>query len=232
MSIPCVSNGVLQTVPRRFNYAVWRVRSRDDIETPGDRLKQAREQKGFDSAQEFADAFGFHAVTYRAHENGTRNFNLRKAAEYAKKLSVDAYWLVDGKVPVAPKDAKTPVVGYIGAGAEVFAIDDHAKGAGMDEVPAPQDATGHEVAVIVRGDSMYPAYSDGDVLYYDGHEDTMDKALGRECAVKLEDGRILVKMVNRGSALHQYTLTSHNAPPIQDVRIEWAARIRWVRKAG
>ena len=192
---------------------------RVDFEQPSDRLKRSREAAGFKTAADFSKKYGISEGTYRHHENGTRGFKLPVAQSYARKLNVDAYWLMTGRLPKGASAATVPVVGYVGAGAEVFSMDDHIKGAGLEEVPSPPDASGSEVALIVRGDSMYPAYHNGDVIYYNQHEDTEDKFLGRECVVRLVDGRTLIKMVTRGSRIGSYTLLSHNAQPIPDVGI-------------
>jgi len=47
----------------------------DRMATMGERLKQARVEAGFETAQAAADAFGWNAGAYRHHENGTRGFN-------------------------------------------------------------------------------------------------------------------------------------------------------------
>lgn len=126
---------------------------------------------------------------------------------------------------------KVAVVGYIGAGDEVYPIDDHAPGVGLEEVEAPPGEPGETVAVIVRGESMYPSYNDGDMIFYRRDDATPEHTfLGRECVVCLQDGRILVKRVIQGSRKGRYTLVSHNAPEIVDVAIRWAAPVRWVRR--
>lgn len=203
---------------------------RVDYEAPHHRLKRSREAAGYDSAADFARRYELGEATYRHHENGTRGFNLATAQSYARKLNVDAYWLMTGRLPKGAGTATVPIVGYVGAGAEIFSMDDYAKGAGLDDAPAPPTSTGNEVALVVRGDSMYPAYHDGDVIYYNEHADTEDKFLGRECVVRLADGRTMIKMVMRGSRLGSYTLLSHNAQPITDIALDWAARVLWVRK--
>src|ERR1043166_9685350 len=53
-------------------------------------------------------------------------------------------------------------IGYVGAGAEIIPIDDHAIGAGLEEVEIPPGIPDNAVLVIVRGDSMYPRYFDGE----------------------------------------------------------------------
>ena len=128
-----------------------------------------------------------------------------------------------------------PVVGVVGAGAAIYPIDDHALGGGVDETEAPPDIGEPVVAVRVRGDSMYPAYDDGDLLFYARDPMTggaIDEArcLHRDCIVALPDGRILVKRLMRGSLRALYTLVSFNAPPIENVRISWASPVRWIKR--
>lgn len=126
---------------------------------------------------------------------------------------------------------KVTVVGMVGAGAEIFSIDDHMKGAGLDEVDVPPNgASDTTVAVILRGDSMEPAYSNGDIVYYDRVE-TGDLANlnGRTCVVRLSDGRTFIKRLFKSNGT--YVLQSHNAEPIVVASVEWAARVLWVKKA-
>ena len=58
------------------------------VETPSQRLRRARLTAGFSSAGHFAYAHGFPAVTYRAHESGTRNFKVHSAQTYAAALGL------------------------------------------------------------------------------------------------------------------------------------------------
>ncbi|MEM7191299.1 MAG: S24 family peptidase [Pseudomonadota bacterium] len=123
-----------------------------------------------------------------------------------------------------------PVTGYAGAGAEIYSIDDHEKGGGIEEVPAPPGAGPSAVGVIVRGDSMWPVYRDGDILVYDEKMDDPTQLLERECVCALTDGRYFVKILKQGPG-DTFRLCSHNAPDIEDVFLLWAARIRFVIKA-
>ena len=89
---------------------------------PHQRLKQARLKAGYSSAGEFAMAHGFPAVTYRAHESGTRNFKVHSAQAYALALGLAAgqgwQWLMfGGSQSASAAAAPTPAlsVGLHGA---------------------------------------------------------------------------------------------------------------------
>jgi len=123
-----------------------------------------------------------------------------------------------------------PVVGYVSAGAEIFSVDDHIKGAGIDYVPAPPGGLSKSaVAVIVRGDSMIPVFEDGDTIFYDSLcEGDFTHLIGKSCVVRLKDGRTFVKKLQHSGG--QYWLYSHNAEPIVAPEIEWVAKVLWVKK--
>lgn len=126
---------------------------------------------------------------------------------------------------------KVPVVGYVGAGSEIYSIDDHEKGGGLDYVDAPPGGISKSsVALIVRGDSMLPVLEDGDIIYYDRQDNgEFTHLIGKNCVVRLQDGRTFVKKLQFSNG--SYWLHSHNADPIIDPKIEWAARVLWVKKA-
>lgn len=62
-----------------------------------DRLRAARKQAKFASAQAAADALGITASTYRAHENGQNDFEYRDAQFYGRRFNVDPIWLLTGQ---------------------------------------------------------------------------------------------------------------------------------------
>lgn len=189
-----------------------------------DRLKTAREQAGFESAVDAARRFGWTESTYRAHENGQRNIPRTAAPRYARAFRVSAEWLLLGVGDSTKKSV--PLVGYVGAGSEVYAVDD---GGSLDDIDPPPGIGPEAVAVKVRGESMYPRYMDGDILIFDKHATSLDRVDGQECVVSLTDGRKFVKMV-RAEGKCTATLESYNAPPIRSVEVEWAAPILWVKR--
>jgi phage repressor protein C with HTH and peptisase S24 domain len=190
-----------------------------------ERLAWAREQAGFDSASDAAEALDIPAPTYLGHENGSRGFRGR-AEHYAKRFKVNLEWLLTGKgQPKKGLARTTNAVGYIGAGAQVFPIDDHAMGAGLEEVEIPPGVPDDAVLVIVRGDSMYPRYFENEMLFYVRRNDDPRAHVGRECVVQLSDGRMLVKILRRGADDGLFNLESWNAPLIENVAAEWASPV-------
>ncbi|RWR31338.1 XRE family transcriptional regulator [Sinirhodobacter populi] len=192
---------------------------------PHERLKLARERAGFSDATEAARRFGWTVPTYRAHENGNRNFTKDGARKYGRAFRVSPEWLLLG----IGDDAKKPLpfVGYVGAGAEVFPIDD---GGCLDEMDPPPGIGPEAVAVGVRGDSMFPRYMPGDVLIYD-QQVYLSQADGQECVVSLPDGRKYVKIV-RAEPDGTATLESFNAPPMRNLVVDWVAPIIWVKRSA
>ena len=151
-------------------------------------------------------------------------------AQYLEWPEEQVFALASGQ-PHGLRPASVAVAGYVGAGAAVFAIDDHAKGGGIDmlELPTPGDV----VAVRVRGDSQMPVYRDGDTILYSLDQRVAPSSLlGVECVVKLAepDGRTLIKILRRGATPRHFTLASHNANDIEDVAVEWAAPVLWVKR--
>jgi transcriptional regulator with XRE-family HTH domain len=59
-----------------------------------ERLKQAREMAGYDTASAAARRFGFTIPAYLAHENGSRGVRQNVAKEYAKAFGVSHSWLL------------------------------------------------------------------------------------------------------------------------------------------
>lgn len=170
-----------------------------------------------------------------AHELGTHPVTISKLL--AGKISMTDKWLerIADFLQVPPTDLidwdnKIPVMGHVGAGAEVFPADDQGHGAALDEIDLPWPAGPNAVAVIVRGASMHPAYRDGDIIIYEDVHTDPTTLIGRECIVRLADGRMFVKELAPGSRPGHFTLLSWNAPPIHDAPVLWAAPVRYVKR--
>jgi transcriptional regulator with XRE-family HTH domain len=121
---------------------------------------------------------------------------------------------------------EVPLVGIVGAGAEVNPFNDAPTGGGLEHLEAPPGCPLDAVAVEVQGDSMFPDYWPGDVLFY--RRDVpfdRDVCMYQDCVVHVLDGPTLIKRMKPGSAPDRVTLESTNAPPRVDVRVDWAAPV-------
>lgn len=193
-----------------------------------ERLQEARKKAGYSTAPAAAEALGVKPATYYQHENGLRGITRKNAERYAAFYRVDLAWLLTGHGKPVRKNV-VPVVGYVGAGAEVHPVDDHAMGDGFDTVPAgalPADA----VALIVRGDSMYPIEDGWIIVYRRDNDGVPSKCVNRLCVVKVaNDGPTLIKKVRRGSEKNTWTLESWNAPARENQLLDWAAPVEDIK---
>lgn len=174
--------------------------------TLGQKIRQAREAQEL-SQIELAKLVGCSQTDVWRIETG-KVVHSQYIAPILKVLNLDA-----------DIRAMIPIVGYVGAGSEVFAMDDHAKGDGIDEIEAPYGML-NGIAVIVRGTSMEPKYSDGEVLFIEKTVYAVDSLIGEPVYVQTVDGRSYVKKLHYGTRPGTFTLVSFNAPPLENVAIE------------
>jgi len=194
---------------------------------PYERLQQARKAAGYDDASEAARALGIPEPTYLGHENGSRGFRAR-APEYAKRFGVALEWLMTGRGQKnrreqAPVERTVPLVGYVSAGATTHFFGDQGE---IDRVTAPEDATESTVAVEIRGESLGSFFDRWLIFYDDVHRPVTHDLIGKLCVVGLEDGRILVKKIQRSRSRGLFHLLSQTEGPILDVAVEWAAKVK------
>jgi transcriptional regulator with XRE-family HTH domain len=194
--------------------------SRKPVPLPN-RIRELRDARGMSQSTlgKLVNATGM-AVSF--WETGQRRLKAGDMERLAAALGV-----APGDLLPAQASA-VPVVGRVGAGAEIIPIDDHAKGEGLYEVECPRGLDPKAtVAVEVVGDSMAPAIMEGWVLFYDrAPEPAPSAVVGKLCVVKLEDGRVLVKQLRRGPERGRFNLVSLNGPMIEDVALEWAAPVK------
>jgi len=209
--------------------------------TRGERLRYARERY-FKSARLAAKAMGIAVSTYGAHERaedpGGRDFGPEEAKRYGRRFKVTPEWLLTGygRGPDDPpgyqppeRDVWTtpnvPLVGYVGAGAAAHFYE-VAQG-DLDEVEPPIGANESTVGVEIRGDSLGPLFNRW-LVFYDRveHGPPPSDLIGELCVVGLEDGRVLIKQIQRGKAEGLYNLNSQTEPSMRDVAIKWAAKVK------
>jgi hypothetical protein len=127
-------------------------------------------------------------------------------------------------------DPPIPVAGFVGAG-DVVHLFPGDSGMPLQYIKGPpglHDGT----AVIVRGESMVPRFNPGDVLIYENQHLSPERAVGEQCVVCTDDGRMYVKRVQTGTAAGLWRLVSVNntVADIEDVSLLWAARIEFISR--
>jgi phage repressor protein C with HTH and peptisase S24 domain len=122
---------------------------------------------------------------------------------------------------------QVPVLGKIGAGGCVlFEENDE-----PELVDRPPGAGGRLMALKVAGDSMFPVYRDGDIIYVSrDHDGVLPEYLGEECAVHTVEGGTFLKTLTVGSQINRYTLRSFNAPDMDNVEVLWATPVLFVMR--
>ena len=181
----------------------------------GERIKAARSARGLTQKQLASLAGCSQADIYRMEKNEIKNSKYLNAV--FKTLD-----LIDEQRPMIP------VVGYIGAGAEVLAIDDHMKGDGLDLIEAPPGML-NGIALIVRGNSMAPVYKDGYTIFIEKTVHSLEGLIGDDCYIQLADGRCFLKTLHYGSIPGTFTLVSYNSAPIENTIIERAYPIAYIK---
>ena len=177
--------------------------------------------RGQPSQAEVGKAVGLTEKTYGKRERGETKISDAEAKRFARYFHVD-----QDEITGTLRDRTVPISGYVGAGAEIYPVDD---GADFGEVECPRGLNPNEVvAVEVRGDSMSPI-SDGWILFYTKTAHGVPaEALNQMCVVKLTGGPLLVKKVYLGNQRGRYNLISTNATLIENTLVEWAAPVRGI----
>lgn len=200
------------------------------------RLKEARQARGYRTAAEAADLFGWNRNTYASNENGNAPFSYAKAKAYGQAFGVSAAWLYgDADDPQAatddasshrsPEPQLVPVIGRVGADTEGIVMLATGQSAG-DLVPLPPGGGRHAVALLVRGHSMRGVVDDGGLIYFeDQRTPPSEDMLGHVVVVETDGDEVLVKRLLRGARRDRYDLESVAGPTRHDVRLRWAAHI-------
>jgi transcriptional regulator with XRE-family HTH domain len=188
------------------------------------RIKELREARGWSMAQLSArltpptDASQINKL-----EKGQRELTIAWMNRIAVALGCEPRDLIGYSVPL---------IGYIGPGAEVHGAEGRLIGGAPEIVEHPPVGGGALVALRVQGQTMYPRYENGDLIYYYNEPGVREtECLNRECVLKLRDGPTYLKKLLKGRHHHRYTLRSHNAPDIEEVDVEWASPVYWHKPA-
>ena len=125
----------------------------------------------------------------------------------------------------APTHMSVPIMGYVGAGAEVEPDYEQVPPEGLDQIDLPFPVPDGMIAFKVKGSSMMPTYRDGTVIIVHSEQRRpLEAFYGEDAAVRTSDGRRFIKMIMRG-ANGTVNLFSTNDVPIENVHLEWIGEI-------
>jgi len=197
------------------------------MNSPGERLRWAREKAGFFTATDAARSYGWTVPTYLGHENGDRVPSRQNAKRYAQAFGVTWDWILEGENSGFDDLLDVAPIGYVGAGTEIVLSDPELQAIPSQLADQLMNRPNKILSIEVRGDALYPRYMDGEVFYFvrDGRDPV--ELLGKECVVRLKDRQLLLRLLRRGSISNRYHLESWCAPLIEDQDVAWAAPIKW-----
>lgn len=155
---------------------------------------------------------------------------IAKAARFFNELPPGfdgmTQWLDDDAPKVSGPDI-VPIMGYLGAGAEVEPDHEQVPPEGLEQYEVPFPLPEEMVAFKVRGTSMLPVFKpDAVIIVYRHQKKPIDSFYGEEAAVRTSDGRRFIKTIIRGSVKGRVNLISWNdVAPIENVSLDWVGEI-------
>lgn len=187
----------------------------------GNSLKTLRVKSGA-TQEQIAEAIGVSKSQYVKLERGER----RLTEDYIERLA-RAYGVRPADVISSETPDAVPLMGYIGAGAEIEPDYEQTPPNGLDIIDVPFPLPDDMVAFQVRGDSMLPVYrADAIIICYREQQRPFEAFLGEEAVVRTTDGRRFIKTITKSANGRPYVnLLSFNAPIIEDVQLEWIGEI-------
>lgn len=186
----------------------------------GNRIREWREKRGWGLEKLAFDA-GISAGYLSRMEREKRNISLRNLAKLSMALEVSERDLVtnDGGM--------VPLVGMVSAGADdVYFSDGQGE---LDEIEAPVWANDATVAVEIRGTSLGRIFDRWIAFYNDRRDPPGDDFVGLVCVCGLDDGRVVIKRMMRGSARGLWHLESATEQTLFDRAVSWAAPVKEMR---
>jgi phage repressor protein C with HTH and peptisase S24 domain len=189
------------------------------------------------SASGLAKRAGLDPTTFNKSKRRTRGGRARwpSTESVAKALaatgtSVDHFvqLIAETDRPAAPATPAVPLLGFAQAGAGGYFDDGgYPMRTGWDEVPFPGVDDEHAYALKISGDSMLPAYRDGDIIIV---SPAAPVRRSDRVVVRTKDGEVMVKELKRRTA-KSIELRSLNAEhPDRSLAasdVLWIARIVW-----
>ena len=196
-------------------------------EKPQHFIRQWRKYRRL-TQEQVADAIGSTPGSISQLENGKQGFTDSTLYALATALGTSPGELlsrappsVDGGVPMSV----VPLMGYVGAGAEVEPDFEQVPDDGLEQVAVPLELPADMIAFQVKGDSMLPMFDDGMVIIvFREQRRATETFFGQRAIVRTVDGRRYIKTLMRGDG-GSVNLLSWNARPIEHVEVAWIGEI-------
>lgn len=154
------------------------------METLYDRIKALRIGLGY-SQEQLALKIGYADKTSIAKiEAGKVDLPQSKIIAFAKALNTSTTYLLDGKEKQIKKGVVIPILGSVAAGIPIEAIEDVID---TEEITQEMAKTGTFFGLKIKGNSMEPKISDGDIVIVRQQEDA-------------ESGDVVIARVNGDEA--------------------------------
>lgn len=198
-----------------------------------ERLKKLRKERKL-RQWELADAANVSVQAVSGWERGEERPKLANLIPVARLLNTTVDWLLEEEsdhissesvaatLDSAPR-RRLHVKGYVGAGSEAHFY--NVNQGDLDTVPArPSDPPG-AVAVEIMGTSLGDLFDRWYAIYNDVRSPVTDDLIGHVCVVELEDGRILIKKIERRGDEYILKSNSSDEKPIRNAKIVWAAKV-------
>lgn len=190
----------------------WQIHAMTD--TPADRLKKARIARGYATAADASRAFGWNAVTYASHENGTRGIRADAAERYGRAFGVSAAMLL-GLHQQPAKLNEVPVIGKTELGLwRDSRLDGAIKGLSAEHVVVPniRDSQAVRFAIEVGDESVDRVISKGDFAICIEVDDASQLPLNALVWVTRERGGLVENTIRRVRANDgtRLTLATHS----------------------
>jgi phage repressor protein C with HTH and peptisase S24 domain len=146
-------------------------------------------------------------------------------AALAPVLKTTVQWLLEGQGPedITADVGTIPVWGKAGAGGTVNSF--HEAGGEIGRITRPSDANDQTGAVEIEGDSLGQVFNGWFAVYDEVRHPPTSDLIGELCVIELTDGRVFIKKLTKGRG-KRFTLVSNYDPPIYDVDIKWAAKVK------
>ena len=186
-------------------------------------IREHREAKGW-TQQKLADEAGYGKSTISMLEAGNRELSAESHQAIADALGIATFALLlppaDDRHDKALKEDGIPVLGQVAANGESYHLWDYDPGVVVDRLPIMM--RGAEMALPIKGESMFPRFKEGEYAILGPILDDPSAWIGEDVVAQIDDGRIVIKILER-CPTGRWTLTSVNPmfKRIEDVDLEW-----------